>query len=98
MARGTLTQKGTAVNVKELLEILKDYPEDTEVELAIIAPVTDDDDDIAVDRYLIEGVMPWEDDDEEDGEEGGESVWLVGGENEDVEKFLDAMEDEEDDA
>jgi hypothetical protein len=94
MARGTLTQKGTAVNVKELLEILKDYPEDTEVELAIIAPVTDDDD-IAVDRYIIEGVMPWEDDDEE-GEDGGESVWLVGGENEDVEKFLDAIEDEED--
>jgi hypothetical protein len=83
------------VNVHELIEILKDYPEDTEIEMGIIAPVTDEDQ-IAVDRYPIEGVLPWEDDDAGDGD--GEGVlWLIGGEEDDVEAFLDAIEDEEDD-
>jgi hypothetical protein len=77
------------VNVRELLEILQDYPHDLEVELAVIAPVVEDDDDIAVDRYVIEGVMPWDDDD-------GEFVWLVGGEEDDVEAFINAIEDGED--
>ena len=76
------------MNVRELLEILQDYPHDLEVELAVIAPVVEDDDDIAVDRYVIEGVMPWDDDD-------GEFVWLVGGEEDDVEAFINAIEDGE---
>jgi len=81
------------VNVHELIEILKDYPEDTEIEMGIIAPVTDEDQ-IAVDRYPIEGVLPWEDDDAGDGE--GEAVlWLIGGEEDDVEAFLDAIEEDE---
>ncbi len=81
------------MNVHELIEILKDYPEDTEIEMGIIAPVTDEDQ-IAVDRYPIEGVLPWEDDEATDGD--GESVlWLIGGEEDDVEAFLDAIEDEE---
>ena len=81
------------MNVRELIEILKDYPEDTEIEMGIIAPVTDEDQ-IAVDRYPIEGVLPWEDEDGTDGD--GESVvWLIGGEEDDVEAFLDAIEDDE---
>jgi hypothetical protein len=81
------------VNVHELIEILKDYPEDTEIEMGIIAPVTDEDQ-IAVDRYPIEGVLPWDDEDSHDGD--GESVlWLIGGEEDDVEAFLDAIEDDE---
>ena len=80
------------MNVHELIEILKDYPEDTEIEMGIIAPVTDEDQ-IAVDRYPIEGVLPWEDDDAGDGD--GEAVlWLIGGEEDDVEAFLDAIEDD----
>ncbi|HKA03538.1 MAG TPA: hypothetical protein VKD67_04395 [Acidimicrobiales bacterium] len=83
------------MNVHELIEILKDYPEDTEIEMGIIAPVTDEDQ-IAVDRYPIEGVLPWEDDEAADGD--GESVlWLIGGEEDDVEAFLDAIEDDEHD-
>jgi hypothetical protein len=86
------------VNVRELIEILGDYPEDTEVEMGIIAPVTDEEQ-IAVDRYPIEGILPWEDDDEENGDGEGEPVlWLIGGEEEDVEAFLDAIEAEEADA
>jgi hypothetical protein len=82
------------MNVRELIEILKDYAADTEIEMAIIAPVADEDQ-IAVDRYPIEGVLPWEDEDAGDGD-GGESVlWLIGGEEDDVEAFLDAIEDEE---
>src|SRR3954463_2632395 len=86
---------GRQVNVRELMEILKDYPADTEIEMGIIAPVTDEDQ-IAVDRYPIEGVLPWEDDHPGDGDGDGEPVlWLIGGEEDDVEAFLDAIDDEE---
>jgi hypothetical protein len=74
------------------MEILKDYPDDTEVEMGIIAPVTEEDQ-IAVDRYPIEGVLPWED--EADDGDGESVLWLIGGEEDDVEAFLDAIEDEE---
>jgi hypothetical protein len=81
------------VNVSELMEILKDYPGDLEIELAIVAPVVGDDD-IAVDRYVVEGVMPWDDPEDDDGE----SVWLVGGEEADVEAFLDAIDEDDDES
>ena len=45
------------------------------------------DDDITVDRYHIDGIMPWHDE-----EDGDDVVWLVGGEDEDVDVFLDAIE------
>jgi hypothetical protein len=79
------------MNVRELLDILKDYPPDTEVELAIVAPV-EDDDQISVDRYQVDGVLPWEDDEEEDD---GLVIWLVGGEEDDVDSFMDAIESED---
>src|SRR5216684_1378941 len=92
------TERGErTVNVRELIEILKEYPEDTEIEMGIIAPVTDEDQ-IAIDRYPIEGVLPWEDDhpDDGDGDNDGEPVlWLIGGEEDDVEAFLDAIDDDE---
>ena len=79
--------------VHELIDILKDYPADQEVELVIVAPVGDaDDDDITVDRYPIDGIMPWDDEDTKET-----VIWLIGGDEEDVEAFLDAMEDEDDD-
>jgi hypothetical protein len=78
------------MNVRDLLDILKDYPPDTEVELAIVAPV-EDDDQISVDRYQVDGVLPW-DDDEEDA---GLVIWLVGGEEDDVDSFMDAIETED---
>src|SRR4051794_27272894 len=84
------------MNVRELIEILKDYPEETEIEMGIVAPVTDEDQ-IAVDRYPVEGVLPWEDDEspDADGDDDGEPVlWLIGGEEDDVEAFLDAINEE----
>jgi hypothetical protein len=92
------------MNVRELIDILNDYPPDTEVELAI-ACAADADEQVAVDRYPIDGVLPWDDtdDDDEDGEGGEKSgeeklvIWLVGGEEEDVDAFMDAIEDDEDD-
>jgi len=76
------------------MEILQDYPADTEIEMGIIAPVTDEDQ-IAVDRYPIEGVLPWEDDHPDDGDGEAEPVlWLIGGEEDDVEAFLDAIDDD----
>jgi hypothetical protein len=81
------------MRVSELIDILKDQPADAEVELAIIAPVDDDSDDITVDRYTVEGMLPWNDENE-DGDEL--VIWLVGGEDNDVEAFLDALEQNDD--
>ena len=80
------------MRVRELIDILRDQPPDAEVELAVVAPVDDDNEDITVDRYSVEGVLPWEDDGDEEV-----VIWLVGGEEEDVDSFLDAIEEQHDD-
>ncbi len=63
----------------------------------MIAPVEEGSDDITVDRYFVDGVLPWQDaEDDEESESPGElSIWLVGGEDADVEAFLDAIEQPE---
>ena len=78
------------MRVSELIDMLRDQPPDAEVELAVIAPVDDDSEDITVDRYSVEGMLPWSDDDDE------LVIWLVGGEDDDVEAFLDAIEADQD--
>jgi hypothetical protein len=84
------------MNVRELIDILNDYPPDTEVELAIACAV-DKDEQIAVDRYPIDGVLPWDDNEDDNSEEEKLVIWLVGGEEEDVDAFMDAIEDDEGD-
>lgn len=82
--------------VRELIDFLHGQPGDAEIELAIIAPVTDGAEDITVDRYPIAGALPWQDDDDdEDGEQSDEGlvIWLIGGDDDDVEQFIDAIED-----
>ena len=79
------------MRVRELIDILRDQPPDAEVELAVVAPVEDDNEDITVDRYSVEGVLPWDDEGED-----GVVIWLVGGEDDDVDSFLDAIEERED--
>ena len=78
------------ITVAELIDMLSHQPGDAVVEMSIIAPVKEGDDDITVDRYNIDGVMPWRDDDGDDDD--GEVVWLVGGEDADVDLFIDAIE------
>ena len=80
------------MRVQELIDILSDQPPDAEVELAVIAPVDDENEDITVDRYFIDGVLPWEDDEDDEESDGELTVWLVGGEEGDVNAFLDAIE------
>jgi hypothetical protein len=83
------------MRVHELIDILSDQPPDAEVELAIIAPVEGESEDITVDRYFVDGVLPWQDSEDDDGaeiEDGKVSIWLVGGEEGDVNAFLDAIE------
>ncbi len=80
------------MRVRELIDILKDQPPEAEVELAVVAPVDEHSDDITVDRYSVEGMLPWTDDDSDEM-----VIWLVGGEEEDVDAFLDAIEDDDDD-
>jgi hypothetical protein len=82
------------ITVAELIDMLAQHPADAVVELSIIAPVEDGDDDITVDRYPIDGIMPWHDPDDPDNSVG--KVWLVGGEDDDVEVFLDAIENPDD--
>ena len=80
------------MHVGELINILGKYPRDLEVELSIVAPP--DGEDVEVDRYSVDGVLEWED------EDGGSTVWLVGGETENVDVFLDTIgvdDDEVDD-
>ena len=74
------------LTVAELIDMLSHHPGDAVVEMSIVAPVKDGDDDITVDRYHIDGVMPWKDEGED------EVVWLVGGEDDDVDVFIDAIE------
>jgi hypothetical protein len=84
------------MRVSELIEILQDQPPDAEVELAIVAPVVDENDDITVDRYSVEGMLPWQDDEPDEENEAGLVIWLVGGEDDDVDAFLDAIEHPDD--
>ncbi|CAN5440331.1 hypothetical protein BH18ACT3_BH18ACT3_28860 [soil metagenome] len=86
------------MRVNELIDFLRDQPADSEVELAIVSPVDDDADDITVDRYVIDGVLPWSDAETETDDTV--TIWLVGGDDDDVDAFLDAVEqnvDDEDD-
>jgi hypothetical protein len=84
------------MRVSELIEILQDQPPDAEVELAIVAPVDDENEDITVDRYSVEGMLPWQDDEPDEENQDGLVIWLVGGEDDDVDAFLDAIEHPDD--
>lgn len=75
------------LTVAELIDMLSHYSGDQIVEMAVVAPVNDGDDDITIDRNVIDGVMPWNHDDTDD-----EVVWLVGGNQADVDTFIDALE------
>lgn len=76
----------SGITVAELIDMLSHHAADTVVELSIIAPIKDGDDDITVDRYNVDGVMPWQDDGDDP------VVWLIGGEDADVDLFIDAIE------
>ncbi len=75
------------LTVAELIDMLSHHPGDAVVEMSIIAPIKDGDDDITVDRYNVDGIMPWRDEDSDD-----DVVWLVGGEDADVDVFIDTIE------
>lgn len=78
------------MKVRELIDMLSDQPPDAEVELVVVAPVDDDDPAITVDRYSVEAMLPWVDDDIDD--EDGLTVWLIGGEDADVDALIDQLE------
>lgn len=81
------SEERDGLTVAELIDMLSHHPGDSVVEMSIIAPIRDGDDDITVDRYNVDGVMPWSDDEGE-----GAVVWLIGGEDADVDVFIDAIE------
>jgi hypothetical protein len=68
------------MNVAELIDILRDLDPETIVEMAIVAPVTEHSDDITVDQYEVEGVLP-----RDPADHDGESVvWLIEGAGDNV--------------
>ena len=78
------------MRVSELIKYLNEQPPDADVELAVIAPVEEESDDITVDRYPVDGLLPWSDDGEDEV-----VIWLIGGEDADVDAFLDAVEQDD---
>lgn len=80
------------VNVSELIDILRDLDPETIVEMAIVAPVDEDSEEITVDQFAVEGVLPRDPDDHD----GQPMVWLIGGEATDVDEFIDAVETQSD--
>ena len=75
------------MKVSELLEILEGYPPELDVELVIVCPVDSPGDPVEVDRYEVGAVLTWQD---ADGGDDAELAWLVGGEEDDLEAFIDA--------
>ncbi len=67
-----------------LMDILGRYPQDMEVEMAVIAPVEAEDEPPDAETFDFRGVLRWEDE-----EEGATFLWLVGGEAENIAAFLD---------
>jgi hypothetical protein len=41
-------------------------------------------------------MLPWQDDEPDEDNEDGLTIWLVGGEDDDVDAFLDAIEHPDD--
>ncbi len=80
------------MNVAELIDILSDLDPESSVEMAIVAPVGKGSDEITVDQYEVEGILPRDPGDHD----GAMVVWLIGGEPQDVEEFIDAIGGEED--
>lgn len=79
------------MNVRELIDFLSEQDPDSEVELALVAPVDPDEpDDVSVDRYPVLGMLPWRDDDSD----GEVVIWLIGGESEDFDDLLQALDEQ----
>ena len=85
------------MRVSELIDLLQRHPFDAEVELAVVFPTDDEQDEITVDRFPVDSVMPWVDDDSDEV-----VIWLIGGDEDDLDAFEHAIEhmndDDEDDA
>jgi hypothetical protein len=84
------------MRVSELIDLLQRHPFDAEVELAVVFPTDDDQDEITVDRFPVDSEMPWVDDDSDEV-----VIWLIGGDDDDLDAFehaIEHMNDDDDDA
>ena len=78
------------MNVAELIDILRDLDPETIVEMAIVAPVTDHSEDITVDQYEVEGVLP-RDPADHDGDEFVDAIEGAG-DNVQTGEYADVIE------
>jgi hypothetical protein len=86
------------MNALELIEILRTYPPETEVEIALAAPA-EGSDQIAVDRFPVDALMDWHDEEDDDGNpiEPTLVLWLIAGEEDDVDALIDTLGDDDED-
>jgi hypothetical protein len=77
------------MRVAKLLDILRGYPQEWEVRLAVPG-VEVDSLQLLVDHYSVEAVLPWQ----EDGSDE-KLLFLVGGEEDLVDDFLDEYDTED---
>ena len=75
------------MRVNELIDLLQRQPFDAEVELAVVFPTDDEQDEITVDRFPVDSVMPWRDDDSDEL-----VIWLIGGDDAMVTEATRAIE------
>jgi hypothetical protein len=85
------------MNALELIEILRTYPPETEVEIALAAPA-EGSDQIAVDRFPVDALMDWHDEEDDEGNpiEPNLVLWLIAGEEDDVDALIDTLGDDDD--
>lgn len=85
------------MRVRELIDFLRVQDPEAEIELTIVESDPTDDTSLGVTRYPIVEVItvPSEEDDDGTVQDERELVWLVGGEESDVDDFIDAISGDE---
>jgi hypothetical protein len=77
--------------VAELMDVLKELPGDAEVILTFVAP-GEAEDELETSHYDLGGVVPFDAEEDEPAQ-----VWLVGGEDDDVDALFDELESADED-
>lgn len=86
------------MRVRELIDFLRVQDPEAEIELTIVESDPSDESTLGVTRYPIVEVITVPTEEDEDGnttDDGTEMVWLVGGEQDDVDDFIDAISEDD---
>jgi len=86
------------MRVRELIDFLRVQDPEAEIELTIVESDPTDDTTLGVTRYPIVEVItvPADEDGDDTSDDDTEIVWLLGGEQDDVDDFIDAISGDDD--